>query len=811
MERGGMADCSVGENMRGIFKNAKGQIAIFVVLVFQVLFILFAMTINIGLVVHDKINFQNSLDLAVYYGAKKQAEVLNAMAHINYQMRQNWKLLAWRYRILGTLGQDHGHPQTEGPKNYWCPQNEISSGGSNSQNNYCDGRGGTPNHQSFCNAAMGRSSSLSPRIYDGYCDAKYFICISNKLWQRGIRNASTQNICEKYEVHIQPITPLNIVAPFMAEAQIAFRGVQNLMPLAAGNCRMESVLNWFMAQMFLTHFRLDQKDRKVMMANIYDKTLKEGKDLDGEDIFKGAKNVFSKNLSSANKKGAGPDPYGLVEFNSFGDEEFKIIFEYLNVWPILHYLKTDGSDYSSSSGCKDAKIRPHYKYGPDDWRDDVKPALSGHPLEQHINRRVEHLFNQNMGNGYVTEEEPNNPLKGLTMGFLKNENKILYYGLKANIRYKSNIFSLGLTSINFKASAFAKAFGGQFGPQKNESDPFIPLLEGGAYHSSQKKNKAPSPNNLANVNSFILQPNYSRWPGDKWGLIDYNLHANSSRTNFLNKHHSYDKQQVYTYAAFPHLILWDGPVDDPLARPPENPQNPSNAVNPYNFMRMMELMAIYPDLYDLANYSIVGNYHQTYFKKICKLLTGGDCLPNSRKQIPLPGFPAYIRGDFGWPETDNYIAKNLREQGTELSLAPYFLKGNGVLIKANIIDLPPQRGNNRLPPLIGQTSASRNTHALTQGNIFYPWLAQDLPDHLLSSWYPTTNENRYGNYTEADTINPPPALKCFVPALEGKPVPSACAKGGRSGYSVKLISCETVKNFSGDTKKPPNINEWCPN
>ena len=59
------------------------------------------MSINVGLVVYDKINMQNSLDLAAYYGASKQAEVLNAMAHINYQMRQNWKLLTFRYRILG--------------------------------------------------------------------------------------------------------------------------------------------------------------------------------------------------------------------------------------------------------------------------------------------------------------------------------------------------------------------------------------------------------------------------------------------------------------------------------------------------------------------------------------------------------------------------------------------------------------------------------------------------------------------------------------------------------------------------------------
>ena len=108
-------------------KNAKGQVAIFVVLLFQVLFILFAMTINIAMVAYDKINLQNSLDMAVYYGAKKQAEVLNAMAHINYQMRQNWKLLAWRYRIMGTLLQYEGWRPGETALDYWCPSKFTKS------------------------------------------------------------------------------------------------------------------------------------------------------------------------------------------------------------------------------------------------------------------------------------------------------------------------------------------------------------------------------------------------------------------------------------------------------------------------------------------------------------------------------------------------------------------------------------------------------------------------------------------------------------------------------------------------------------
>ena len=86
------------------FLSQKGQMALFVALVFQVLFVLFSMVVNVGLLIHHKINLQNSVDLAAYYGAQKQAEMLNALAHINYQIRQSWKLLSWRVRVAGSAG-----------------------------------------------------------------------------------------------------------------------------------------------------------------------------------------------------------------------------------------------------------------------------------------------------------------------------------------------------------------------------------------------------------------------------------------------------------------------------------------------------------------------------------------------------------------------------------------------------------------------------------------------------------------------------------------------------------------------------------
>ncbi len=86
------------------WRNQRGHMAIFVALIFQILFFFFAMAINVALVVHDKINVQNATDLAAYYAAQRQAEMLNVIAHTNYQIRQSWKLLNWRYYVLGTMG-----------------------------------------------------------------------------------------------------------------------------------------------------------------------------------------------------------------------------------------------------------------------------------------------------------------------------------------------------------------------------------------------------------------------------------------------------------------------------------------------------------------------------------------------------------------------------------------------------------------------------------------------------------------------------------------------------------------------------------
>ena len=131
------------------------------------------------------------------------------------------------------------------------------------------------------------------------------------------------------------------------------------------------------------------------------------------------------------------------------------------------------------------------------------------------------------------------------------------------------------------------------------------------------------------------------------------------------------------------------------------------------------------------------------------------------------------------------------------------MKGNSVYkVKTNLFGLPPQPG---FPPP-DKTVPVPNPTVLINDEFFYPWLAQELPGHLLSSWAPPSKlDYRTYDFPGNDVF-----LKCDGRALRGMPVASACVKGGRSGYSVKLISCDTVQSFpTGETKKPDPMDGYC--
>ena len=89
-------------------------------------------------------------------------------------------------------------------------------------------------------------------------------------------------------------------------------------------------------------------------------------------------------------------------------------------------------------------------------------------------------------------------------------------------------------------------------------------------------------------------------------------------------------------------------------------------------------------------------------------------------------------------------------------------------------------------------------------NNFPPYIVRD-PSLLLTSFAPPAKPRLYAGY---DDINTSPFMKCDKVDSQDRPVPSGCAQGGRSGYSVRMISCKTVKNYPSSSWPRP-IDPYC--
>ena len=91
----------------------KGLLTIFGILFILGSLTIFGMVMGVGLIVHHKINAQNSVDIGAIYAAQKQAETLSVLSHLNYQLWQNYKLFSYRYNFLGNIGAYRKGPEVD--------------------------------------------------------------------------------------------------------------------------------------------------------------------------------------------------------------------------------------------------------------------------------------------------------------------------------------------------------------------------------------------------------------------------------------------------------------------------------------------------------------------------------------------------------------------------------------------------------------------------------------------------------------------------------------------------------------------------
>lgn len=89
-----------------ILRNRSGQAAIVIFFSFILIFSILAITINLGIYIHDKINLQNAADAGAYAGAAEQARILQEVGYANYEIRQLYKRLVYDYRYRFSIDSD---------------------------------------------------------------------------------------------------------------------------------------------------------------------------------------------------------------------------------------------------------------------------------------------------------------------------------------------------------------------------------------------------------------------------------------------------------------------------------------------------------------------------------------------------------------------------------------------------------------------------------------------------------------------------------------------------------------------------------
>ncbi|RYZ82466.1 MAG: hypothetical protein EOP06_21615 [Proteobacteria bacterium] len=305
-----------------------------------------------------------------------------------------------------------------------------------------------------------------------------------------------------------------------------------------------------------------------------------------------------------------------------------------------------------------------------------------------------------------------------------------------------------LNGVTLKAQAYAKPFGGKIGPwfmsqwargssQSSgglRSDPLLPtrLDDSGA---------------VADFKDPTRAANYSRYVGDtagmksqrvmgQWGRAIHNLDPNWNST-----------PKGVSTSNEPNFNHWNHLQDefntyktgDILAWDSEKDRAPG--------MRNLELAAILPDQFDITYYSIEPDYYHNYFKKI------------SEEYVQkVPGFKYLLRPDLGARLGNKDLTEfSVREQYKALDV----VKTDNFQIAEPKVDFDKK--------LIYV--------AMDVEQVLTSWVGKNLADYSLDT-------ERFG--------------KCTVrPEAKGAdtiPTSGDCIAGGRTGYSVKMVSADYLNS-----------------
>ena len=647
--------------------------SIFLVLIFQVLFVLFAMVINIGLVVHDKINLQNSTDIAAYYAAQRQAELLNQIAHINYQIRQAYKLLVFRLRVPGSaaIGIPFSTMLTKHP--IFLPPNP--------------GEETTP----FFNPPGGRRPPA--------------VCVGSTLWKEyaDTEGSDTVSLCKDLFQFSTPIANGTGGGPLAG----LVGSLNNLLTAVAAEislkCRQVGVLNYVLLSRWLAAYQLEAEKRGAMIDKLTAELVKKADemvDMRGQSIRTGVEKTLQRNLTYAQKTS-----YSLTFQNSLNSEigsaqcgDANFVFPKVEIFPRAYYVHMD---FAANTCTTSAKSSGEATNMPPSGNLGLVPGGSDPQLAS--------VFS----NGGP-----------VSMGIEKNPWCMPYMRVRVTSAPRKIFAPFGGT-VNLQAEAFAKPFGGRIGPWYSKSWPSGAATSQGTERTDPLLPARSIAGSIGAGDPAGNVVNHSKYPGDQLGMNSkYALAIMHSRWITIAGNNEAALVPGMALAHYNHIgnpAVFESDADS-LVR--------DNGSISAESMRRMEQMAIAPDLFDLTYYSIEARYDDNYVN------------PN------LPNFRTFISG--------NELYADLGSQNRQ----PY-----------NIVN---------------QIQAAQTVAPLS--GVFY--LADD-PSQLLTGW----TQNKAVNYEfPVSTFG-----RCVgrtddeSPAL---PAPGGCPVGGRSGYSVKIVSKNYLQNVS---------------
>ena len=784
-------------------KNQKGQVAVFVALIFQVVFVFFAMLINVGLLVHHKINLQQSTDLAAYYGAMKQAEILNVMAHVNYQIRQSWKLFTWRYRVLGTFGMERENGKNINPSDApifpiaWEKYDKQVEYNSNPSNLKC--AGGNADGMNFTDApflCMGHNGFqdwfANPGVNETFC----------KIECRHMSNAAT---------NIKSLTGVGSFSWGNANIGKAVNeAITKTNDSVKARCETLGPVSLANMGLFYSNYYFDTLNRKKVIKvlnNNLSQPENEILDLEGKKVLTGVENTLKNNLTEANKTSL--TPTSITTYNGAKDTEKKLIseitFQYLNFFLIQCAC--------SGSNCSDRNIEIK------NFGDDSKSGAFS--TEADVWKKFESQY-KNIAND-TKELFAKNSTDINTLGFEKNPWYNVYYGVKATS--EPRIPFLPLSKIKLNAISFAKPFGGTLGPwyyktwSSSSDKSTVGDWENGRtdYNlPARTTQEAGFSSELVNKlkDSIKVTPNHSLYVGDKLGLRDHKylgiyqgmLNAKKipfDTTNQNPKISADTKIQdakptiKYKPTSWPKMSEWShlGKVPnesnsdyDPLAIDID----PTGTTAKNTYSRDIEVSVVAPNQFDVSYYSIEPNFYQAYGKDILvedssgKFRSGFREMANKAGEDPSQmSFPY----DFGSTVNDkiSQVTRGFNVSRQLQVVAELFTGQNPDITKLGITNL--DKAVDMFFTFIPRNPAATLTgwtYNDPRKYIEFPEPKNEAGEYTMQ--FGSCNDERtggsgnekiYSTLKEDDKSQPD--------------VPGNCVTGGRTGYSVKLISSDMVR------------------